>query len=172
MLAESVYQPTWLFDPHALADAPLKTCVHCGELFGRLYRRNLCWHCYSRPRIRDKHAPILECGMGALHHDQLGDTSFPDFAVDARPGTEGKLAVMAARYADRKTLHHPHDWTEDAAEKLRQAEEDDELKEMPLQRFVQEYWQQLQSDDARRVRRAKIVLHGLGLYDPEAEAMA
>ena len=78
-------------------------CVHCGRR-RRNRPRGLCWTCYRAPAVQAAYPgnppPV---GSGNPVH------RLPGSPTDARPGSEAKMAVMAARAARGECLFHPAD---------------------------------------------------------------
>lgn len=79
-------------------------CGHCRHRV--LYRRGACWRCYQTPGVvlRPPH-PYARRGTG-LHAGRGRPGAVP---TDAAPGTEAKIAVLAARAELGQELHHPGD---------------------------------------------------------------
>lgn len=82
-------------------------CRHCqSNLVNR--PRGLCWSCYYKPGVRDLYpstSKYARRGVGNV----TGLQPLPSFATNAMPGTEEKLAIMAARAELKQQLFHPED---------------------------------------------------------------
>lgn len=82
-------------------------CSHCRRK--KVNRpRGLCWGCYHTPGVRglyvsDSIYARLGVGLGQ------GRRPPPAEPTDARPGSDEKIAVMAARAAREELLHHDDD---------------------------------------------------------------
>jgi hypothetical protein len=84
-------------------------CRHCNQ--SKVNRpRGLCWRCYYTPGLRDLYASM---GLPALLIIRGRPSSAP---TSAFPGTEAKIAVLAARAGRREELFHPDDFNPGAVE--------------------------------------------------------
>lgn len=81
------------------------TCRHCGKR--RLNRRaGLCWACAKTTGATyPSTSKFVRTGNGATN----AVLPPPAMPTAYRPGTVGKLAVMAQRLARGEHLHHPQD---------------------------------------------------------------
>lgn len=80
-------------------------CLHCREREANRYR-GLCSRCYYGLDVRDLYPSDSKY---APHYDDIGTGLLPEEPTDAEPGSEEKIAVMAARAEVGDELHHPRD---------------------------------------------------------------
>jgi len=83
-------------------------CRHC-SLLRVVKRRGLCHRCYYTKAIRRLYSDNRKRGAGSVGNDWVRPTPLPDEPTDALPGTEAKVEVMRARFAERQSLWHPED---------------------------------------------------------------
>ncbi|MCI0380646.1 MAG: hypothetical protein L0215_23930 [Gemmataceae bacterium] len=74
--------------------------------------RRLCWRCYYKSGVREKHGPMLTSfsrrGPGQGHLPRR----LPPFPTTALPGSAEKIAVLTQRAEMGLELFHPDDATE------------------------------------------------------------
>lgn len=81
-------------------------CRHCGR--AKVNRpRGLCWDCYYAPGVRERY-PSTSKFARRSKPDFFGSLLLPT-PTDAPPGSEEKMAVLAARAAAGESLFHPDD---------------------------------------------------------------
>lgn len=86
-------------------------CRHCGRT-RYMEARRLCHRCYKDPAIRPLYRPKGGPDGGGMRGIGLGNIQslpLPESPTDARPGSEAKIAVLAARAAAGRRLWHPRD---------------------------------------------------------------
>jgi hypothetical protein len=90
---------------------PIPPCLHCGKPPGRsVRRRGLCSACYADLATRRLY-PAQAVGRFAPGAAQefFGPVKLPRSPTDAPPGSQSKLAVLAARAESSRALFHPAD---------------------------------------------------------------
>ena len=84
-------------------------CRHCGGNVA-CRPRGLCWPCFGDPAVRALYptsaAPTSRRGVG---NGVMASAPPPSEPTDALPGSEAKMAVLAARAARGESLWHPSD---------------------------------------------------------------
>lgn len=80
-------------------------CRHCLRPCGA-HARGLCRSCYAKPGVRGLYPPLRGNGPRVPDRPRRVDWPAPTAAL---PGTEAKLAVLAARAAAGQWLFHPRD---------------------------------------------------------------
>ena len=90
---------------------PIEPCYHCREILSVLRRRGLCWRCYYTPEIRSRypHKPRPTSHSKLAQVDIEAAKSAAGEPCNDPPGSEGKIAVLAARAAVGAELWHPQD---------------------------------------------------------------
>jgi hypothetical protein len=82
-------------------------CRHCGA--GKNCRaKGLCWPCSMVPAIRDLYpstSKFARKGVSVVNHNAIA----PAEPTDAEPGSEEKIAVLAARAERGESLFHDDD---------------------------------------------------------------
>ncbi len=87
--------------------AMVKKCQHCKRK--KVNRpRGLCWSCYYTPLVRDLH-PSTSKYLGKNDDGRRPRFRLPEEPTDARPGSEEKIRIMAARYERGEAIFHPDD---------------------------------------------------------------
>jgi hypothetical protein len=81
-------------------------CRHCGRCPVNRPKQ-LCWGCYYTPGVADLYPPLSKYGCRGVGHG-CGGYSLPE-PTDAAPGSEDKLAVMAARAKAGVSIFSPLD---------------------------------------------------------------
>jgi hypothetical protein len=85
-------------------------CRHCGRqrstVRGR--GRGLCWMCWHKPGVRQRHPRRSPRGVG----EGCRGYRLPDRPTPAPPGSPGKVAVLEERARLGVALWHPLDATE------------------------------------------------------------
>ena len=94
-----------MFDPGPLPVGFV--CPHCGRARCE-YRRGLCHSCWNDPVIRSAYPSRTSRRTGVA--DKNGRVPPAAGPTDAMPGSEDKLAVLAARAAAGCALFHPDDY--------------------------------------------------------------
>ena len=77
-------------------------CRHCHKR-SCVRPRGLCGRCYNDIETRDLYP------AQSRYRETNRVPALPDSATTARPGTEEKVAVMAARFAAGRAVFHPDD---------------------------------------------------------------
>jgi hypothetical protein len=85
------------------AGNPVPLCRHCAERPGT-HPRGLCRRCHKTPDVRAQYAPVKVCG--SFYTDTFAPAPLPRKPTTARPGTEAKIRVLAARARRRERLFH------------------------------------------------------------------
>ena len=81
-------------------------CQHCGwRKAGK--PKGLCYKCYYTVGVRDLYPARKSNRRGV--EDFCGSEPLPLVSTPARPGTDGKIAVMEERAARGQSLWHPAD---------------------------------------------------------------
>lgn len=94
-----------------VAEPPKKRppCRHCGGRYS-CRPRGLCWPCHRDGAVRAlypvKDSPHSRRGVG---NGVMASAPPPSEPTDALPGSEAKMAVLAARAARGESLWHPSD---------------------------------------------------------------
>lgn len=88
----------------------MRVCRHCCFKFA-CRPRGLCWTCYYTPGIREAYpstSKFATLGVGIFN----GRNNLPATPTAARPGTDAKIVVLAARAKQGVSLWHPLDAVE------------------------------------------------------------
>ena len=92
----------------AATSAPYQpTCRHCHRR--KPDRRGLCRGCYRQPFVRKLYGPINPLGNKVFTFDTDGKRPLAKRPTSAAPGSEAKIAIMAARVKARVAVFHPLD---------------------------------------------------------------
>lgn len=87
----------------------MNVCQHCRQ--GRVSRpRNLCWHCYYAPGVRDLYPATSRYGRRG-NGIGGGSTGLAPYPTNALPGSPEKILVLRQRAELRQDLFHPDDAT-------------------------------------------------------------
>ena len=81
-------------------------CAHCCSRPASR-PRGLCWTCYHTPAVRALYPgnPAVRRGV----RDFFGNPKPPEAPASARPGSDGKIDVLAERAGRGEALWHPGD---------------------------------------------------------------
>ncbi len=78
-------------------------CRHCDARLRSFRVRDLCHACYADDEILAMYATL------SLYRDWVKEPPLADSVTDCLPGSEGKIAVMAARVVMGRRPLHPGD---------------------------------------------------------------